>query len=113
MADHIRTALYDASYEAALAERLDAEAAAIWTVTGKACESGDILVRDIALAQAQADELLAVFSTGAYHYSMASNYNRLPRPAVVFVKDGQSRLAVKRETYEDLIRNDAEEEYSS
>lgn len=112
MADHIRTALYDASYEAALAERLDETVSAIWTVTGKACESGDILVRDIALPQARQNELLAVFSTGAYHYSMASNYNRLPRPAVVLVKDGRSRLAVQRETYEDLIRNDIEEDYT-
>ncbi len=112
MADHIRTALYGASYEAALAGRLDEAPDAVWTVTGKACESGDILVRDIPLPQAGSGDILAVFTTGAYHYSMASNYNRLPRPAVVFVRNGQSRLTVRRETYEDLIRNDVEEAYS-
>ena len=70
-----------------------------------------ILIRGIPLPQPAAGELLAVFSTGAYHYSMASNYNRLPRPAVVLVHEGKSRLAVRRESYEDLIRNDVEEAY--
>lgn len=112
MADHPRTALYGAEYEAALAEDLDAPLEEIYTVTGKACESGDILIRTIALPKAKPGDLLAVFATGAYHYSMASNYNRLPRPAVVLVKDGRSRLAVRRETWADLIRNDEEEEYT-
>lgn len=111
MADHIRTALYGADYEAALAQRLAAAPEGIWTVTGKACESGDILVRDLPLAQARTGELLAVFSTGAYHYSMASNYNRLPRPAVVMVSAGKTRLAVRRESYQDLLRNDVMEDY--
>ncbi|WFF73595.1 diaminopimelate decarboxylase [Proteiniclasticum sp. QWL-01] len=111
MADHIRTALYGASYEAVLAQRVEAPAESVYTVTGKACESGDILILGIPLPQPAAGELLAVFSTGAYHYSMASNYNRLPRPAVVLVHEGKSRLAVRRESYEDLIRNDVEEAY--
>lgn len=111
MADHIRTALYGAEYQAVLADRMDDPVSGIWTVTGKACESGDILVKDQALPEARPGDLLAVLSTGAYHYSMASNYNRLPRPAVVFVRDGRSRVAVQRETYEDLIRLDRQEEY--
>ncbi len=106
MADHIRTALYGADYQAVLADRMDDPAEGIWTVTGKACESGDILVKSQALPKARPGDLLAVFSTGAYHYSMASNYNRLPRPAVVFVRDGQSRIVVERETFADLIRLD-------
>lgn len=106
MADHIRTALYGAQYQAVLADRLNEPLSGIWTVAGKACESGDILVKAQALPTARPGDLLAVLSTGAYHYSMASNYNRLPRPAVVFVKDGHSRIAVKRETYADLIRLD-------
>ena len=82
-----------------------------YTVAGKACESGDILVREAKLPVPESGDLLAILSTGAYHYSMASNYNRLTKPAVVFVQDGKDRLIVKRETYQDLIRNDLEEEY--
>jgi diaminopimelate decarboxylase len=77
-----------------------------YTVTGKACESGDIIIKDILLPTPVEGDLLAVLSTGAYHYSMSSNYNRLLKPAVVFVQNGQSRLIVKRETYDDLLRND-------
>ncbi|WP_313119755.1 diaminopimelate decarboxylase [Proteiniclasticum ruminis] len=106
MADHIRTALYDASYTAKLTERMMDPPEDTFRITGKACESGDILVKEIRLPLPRPGELLAVFSTGAYHYSMASNYNRLTKPPVVFVKDGSSRLVVRRETYEDLIRND-------
>lgn len=113
MADHIRTALYGAAYEAVLANRLDEAADHIYTVTGKACESGDIIVRDAYLPLPKRGDLLAVLSTGAYHYSMASNYNRLAKPAVVFVRDGLARVVVQRETYEDLIRNDREEGYES
>lgn len=111
MADHIRTVLYGAEYEAALAERMTDASEGVYTITGKACESGDILVREAHLPRPRKGELLAIFSTGAYHYSMASNYNRLPKPAVVMVREGKSRVVVKRETYEDLIRNDVEEDY--
>ncbi len=113
MADHIRTALYDASYTAHLSDRMSEEAGLNYTVTGKACESGDIIIKNISLPEPKTGDLMAVLSTGAYHYSMASNYNRLTKPAVVFVMNGQSRTVVKRETYEDLIRNDVEEEYET
>jgi diaminopimelate decarboxylase len=108
MADHIRTALYQAKYHAVIGNRLNAACVTQYTVTGKACESGDIIIKDIKLPNPLENDLLVVYSTGAYHYSMSSNYNRLLKPAVVFVKDGQSRLVVKRETYQDLLRNDLE-----
>ncbi|MFH5834791.1 diaminopimelate decarboxylase [Proteiniclasticum sp. C24MP] len=111
MADHIRTVLYDATYTACLADRMEDPQEEVYTVTGKACESGDILVREAHLPVPEKGNLLAVFSTGAYHYSMASNYNRLRKPPVIFVRSGKSKVVVKRETYEDLIRNDQMEEY--
>ena len=76
------------------------------TIAGKCCESGDILIWDLKVPQVERGDILAVLSTGAYNYSMSSNYNRIPRPAVVMLKDGKDRLIVKRETYEDLLRND-------
>ena len=106
MADHMRTALYQAKYEAAIANRVIGDKKEIYTIAGKACESGDMIIHDIKLPIIHKGDLLAVFTTGAYHYSMASNYNRLQKPAVVFVKGNESRIVVKRETLEDLIRND-------
>lgn len=105
MSDNPRPALYDARYFALVANKANRPADKIVTVAGKHCES-DILIRDIALADPQPGDLLAVFTTGAYNYSVASNYNRFPRPAVVFVKDGKARLVVRRETYDDLLRCD-------
>ncbi|MDO9536245.1 MAG: diaminopimelate decarboxylase [Bacillota bacterium] len=106
MMDNIRPALYQASYEALLANKASQEPVEKVTIAGKACESGDILIENALIPQAEKDDLLAVFSTGAYCYSMASNYNRNPRPAVVFVKNGESRIVVRREKYEDLIALD-------
>lgn len=106
MADHIRTALYGAQYTAILANRADEFCDIPYTVTGKACESGDIIIKEVLLPECKKGDILAVCSTGAYHYTMSSNYNRLPRPAVIFVSEDQVRIAVRRETYEDLIRND-------
>ncbi|MBV1709072.1 MAG: diaminopimelate decarboxylase [Erysipelothrix sp.] len=106
MADHIRTVLYDAQYTALIANRADEPCDTHYTVTGKACESGDIIIKDAYLPVCNQGDILAVLSTGAYHYTMSSNYNRLPRPAVIFVFDDQARIVVKRETYQDLIRND-------
>lgn len=106
MADNPRYALYQAKYEAALANKINSVSDTTYTIAGKCCESGDMLVMDIELPKAEANDLLVVSSTGAYNYSMASNYNRLPKLPVVFVKDGQSRLVVKGETVEDVLRLD-------
>lgn len=106
MADNPRTALYDAVYEAAIANRMNDLPDTIYTVAGKCCESGDILIRSIELPKAARNDFLAVASTGAYNYSMASHYNRLRNPAVILVQNGHSKVMVKRETYEDLIKND-------
>ncbi|MEJ8554813.1 diaminopimelate decarboxylase [Tepidibacter sp. Z1-5] len=106
MTDNPRTALYDAKYEAVVANKMNFEYEETYTVAGKCCESGDIIIKNIELPKVERNDVLAVLSTGAYNYSMSSNYNRILKPAVVFVKDGESRIAVKRETYEDLIRND-------
>ena len=106
MADNPRYALYKAKYEAMLANKMNEQATTTYTVAGKCCESGDMLVMDAKLPKADQGDLLLVSSTGAYNYSMSSNYNRLPKLPVVFVKDGTSRLVVKGETLEDLIRQD-------
>ncbi|MFA5524108.1 MAG: diaminopimelate decarboxylase [Tissierellales bacterium] len=106
MNDNPRTSLYGAQYEAAIANRMNDADENIYTITGKCCESGDIIVKSVSLPHPNIGDLIAVSTTGAYNYSMSSNYNRLLRPPVVFVKNGESRCVVKRETYEDLIRND-------
>ena len=106
MGDNPRYALYQAEYEAAVANRPAGEPHELVTVVGKYCESGDILIKDIMLPRVQPGDTLAVLSTGAYNYSMASNYNRMPRPAVVMVNQGKDTLIIRRESYEDLVRND-------
>ena len=106
MTDNIRPALYQAEYEGAVANRLNDQKTLTATVAGKCCESGDVLIRDGLFVEAEKGDILAVATTGAYNYSMASNYNRIGKPAVVFVKDGNAKVVVKRETYEDLTRND-------
>ncbi|BFJ01909.1 diaminopimelate decarboxylase [Priestia megaterium] len=106
MNDNIRPALYQAKYEAVIANRMDDESDELVSIAGKCCESGDMLMWDVHLPKANPDDLLAMFCTGAYGYSMASHYNRLPKPAVVFVEDGEAQLVVKRETYEDIVKND-------
>ncbi|MFF5179335.1 diaminopimelate decarboxylase [Micromonospora sp. NPDC000316] len=107
MSDNIRTALYDASYSATLASRASTAEPLLARVVGKHCESGDIVVKDEFLpADVQPGDLVAVPGTGAYCRSMASNYNHVPRPAVVAVRDGQARLIVRRETEEDLLALD-------
>jgi diaminopimelate decarboxylase len=107
MSDNIRTALYDASYSATLASRASAAPPILARVVGKHCESGDILVKDEFLpADVQPTDLVAVPGTGAYCRSMASNYNHVPRPPVVAVRDGQARLIVRGETEADLLALD-------
>lgn len=106
MADNLRPPLYDAEYTAVMVEQKGDGKEEVVSIAGKCCESGDILLRDVSLPVLSSGDLLAVLSTGAYNYSMSSNYNRLRKPAVVMVHNGMDRLAVKRETYEDLLRND-------
>lgn len=106
MGDNIRPALYQAKYEAALCDRPEAKPEETVTIAGKYCESGDMLIKDIALPKLQPGDLLATFVTGAYGYAMANNYNRNPRPAVVFVENGKSQLVIKRESYQDLVHLD-------
>lgn len=106
MTDNPRYALYQAEYDMAVANKAGEEKNTVVTVAGKCCESGDLLGENIPLQQPEAGDILAVFATGAYNYSMASRYNRTMVPPVVMVKDGKSRLVVKRETLEDLVRND-------
>jgi diaminopimelate decarboxylase len=106
MSDNIRPALYSAKYEAVLANRPLAKTNETVSIAGKCCESGDMLIWDLPLPETEEEDILAVFCTGAYGYSMSNNYNRIPRPAVVFVENGKATLVVKRETYEDLVRHD-------
>ena len=109
MSDNIRTALYDAHYTAVLASRRSAAQPANVTLSGKHCESGDIVVHDVPLPSDLAPaDLVAVPASGAYHRSMASNYNHVPRPPVVAVRDGAARLIVRRETEDDLLALDVE-----
>ncbi|MEQ8196727.1 MAG: diaminopimelate decarboxylase [Clostridiaceae bacterium] len=106
MTDNIRPALYNAEYRCLLVNKIDKESDDKVTIAGKCCESGDILINDTLIPQTESGDILAVFSTGAYGYSMANNYNKNGRPAVVMVKDGSARVIVKRESYEDLIKNE-------
>lgn len=107
MSDNPRPSLYQAEYHAYLANKMEEEepAAEKYRVAGKLCESGDILIQSVELPPAESGDLLIIPASGAYTYSMSSNYNLLPRPGVVFVKDGQAVEAVKRQTYQDLVRN--------
>ena len=107
MSDNIRTALYQAEYEAGVVNKLNDTDVREITLAGKLCESGDIIIEKGKLPKAtEIGDIVAVTTTGAYCYTMSSNYNRMMRPAVVFVKNGKAKVAVKRETLDDLIRND-------
>ncbi len=106
MFDNPRYILYGSKYDFLLANKANKPAENKVTVAGKCCESGDLLGENVSLGDAECGDICAVFSTGAYNYSMSSNYNRNVIPPVVFVKDGKSRLVVKPQTYEDLVRND-------
>ncbi|MBO7309770.1 MAG: diaminopimelate decarboxylase [Clostridia bacterium] len=106
MPDNPRYALYQSQYTALIANRANEPADYRATIAGRCCESGDLLGENMEIQRAERGDILAVLVTGAYNYSMASNYNRLPRPPVVMIKDGADRLVVRRETYEDIVRND-------
>ncbi len=106
MGDNPRYILYGAEYTGCIANKADKEPDKIYTIAGKCCESGDLIMENAKFCEAEVGDTLAVFATGAYNYSMASNYNRIPRPAVVFVRNGEHKLVVKRETYDDIISLD-------
>lgn len=106
MSDNIRPALYSANYESLIANRVFDNSKEIVTVAGKCCESGDVLLNSIEMPKMETGDILAIMSTGAYGHSMANNYNRIPKAAVINVSNGNSRLMCKRETYEDLLRNE-------
>jgi len=107
MSDNPRVALYDAKYTVALANRHPAGRTQPMTVVGRHCESGDEIARDVALpTDVHPGDLIAVACTGAYHHSMASNYNMVGRPPIVAVKDGYTRELVRRETTADLLSRD-------
>jgi diaminopimelate decarboxylase len=106
MSDNIRTSLYDAHYEALVANRADEPRSVVVTIAGKHCESGDIVVKDAPLQPVEDGDVIAVLATGAYCESMSSNYNKQVRPGVVFVGEGAWRWVVRRETYDDLLRTD-------
>lgn len=106
MGDNIRPALYGAEYEAILANDPNKQADEVINLAGKYCESGDILIKNAHLPSLHAGDIIAILDTGAYGYSMASNYNRNPRPAVVFAENGKAKLVIKRESLEDLVHLD-------
>ena len=106
MPDNPRYALYQSQYTALVANRADAPRDFCATIAGRCCESGDLLGENMKIQTPKRGDVLAVLVTGAYNYSMASNYNRIPRPPVVMIKDGEDRVVVRRESYEDLVRND-------
>lgn len=106
MTDNPRPALYGASYHGVIANKMDERPSMKVTVVGKCCESGDVLIRDMEVPQVESGDILAVYNTGAYNFSMASNYNRNPRPAVVLVNEGEADIIVERQNFEDLVRGE-------
>ena len=106
MTDNIRPALYNARYECIVANRVIYDSKEKVTISGKCCESGDILLKAIKIPSVLSGDLLAVMSTGAYGYSMSNNYNKIPKAAVVMVSNGESRIICKRESYDDIIKNE-------
>ena len=106
MFDNPRYALYQSKYTVVAADNMNAPCTQKVTIAGKCCESGDIIAVDVALPEVKSGDILAVLSTGAYNYSMASNYNRNFIPQSILVKDGKARTIINKQTYEDLVRND-------
>jgi diaminopimelate decarboxylase len=106
MSDNTRPMLYGARYEAVIADRAGEAPDSLATVAGMHCESGDVLVRDVELASPRVGDVLVTPATGAYGYAMASNYNGVPRPPVIFCRDGSARVVVRRETWDDLLARD-------
>ena len=106
MTDNPRTALYQAEFSAVNASRADMKPDTVASIAGRCCESGDMIIWDAELKDPKVGDYIAVFSTGAYTYSMSSNYNKVPQPAVVLINKGKDSLIVKRQTFDQLIEND-------
>jgi diaminopimelate decarboxylase len=106
MSDNLRPMLYGSRYEAVIADRAGVTPDALATIAGKHCESGDVLIRDTELAAPRVGDVLVTPATGAYGYAMANNYNGIPRPPVIFCRDGEARVVVRRETWDDLLARD-------
>lgn len=106
MTDNLRPALYGAKYEGVIANKAEHQPIQTVSIAGKCCESGDMLIWDLPVPEIDNGDILAVFSTGAYGYSMSNNYNRFSKPAVVFVENGVAKLVVARETYQDVVQFD-------
>ena len=106
MSDNIRPSMYKAEYTAQIANKPEGEKLERVTIAGRFCESGDILIQDVELPKLEGGDILCIYNTGAYNYSMASNYNRVPKPAMVLVNNSQSDIIVTRETLDDLISHD-------
>lgn len=106
MTDNPRYILYQSEYSVAVANKINEPADYVATVAGRCCESGDLVQENTKIQTPEPGDILAVFCTGAYNYSMASNYNRVPKPPIVMISEGKSKVIVKRETYEDLVKND-------
>ena len=110
MSDNLRPMLYGSVYEAVIADRPLAAASEHFQIAGKHCESGDVIVRDAPLPDPAPGDIVATPVTGAYGYSLANNYNGVPRPPVIFCRDGNARVVVRRERYEDLMARDVDPE---
>ncbi|MEE1321017.1 MAG: diaminopimelate decarboxylase, partial [Acutalibacteraceae bacterium] len=106
MTDNPRFALYGSKYTVVIANRMNEKADFTADVVGRCCESGDVIQPSVTMPKPQRNDIVAVCTTGAYNYSMASNYNRIGKPAIIMLADGNDYLAVKRETFDDIIRND-------
>jgi len=106
MPDNPRYALYSSPYTVLVANRANQTPYFECSIAGRCCESGDLIQEDVKLAYCERGDILAVLVTGAYNHSMASNYNRLPRPPIIMIKDGNPYTLVRRESYDDLLRNE-------
>lgn len=106
MTDNIRPALYNAEYECIVANKVEGSSKETVTISGKCCESGDILLNNVEIPEAKSGDILAVLATGAYGYSMSSNYNKIPKSAVVMVSNGKAKLICRRQTFEEIIQNE-------
>ncbi|NMM65373.1 diaminopimelate decarboxylase [Clostridium sp. P21] len=106
MSDNIRPALYNAEYECVIANKIEGELKEMVSIAGKCCESGDILLNDVEIPKAETGDIIAVLTTGAYGYSMSSNYNKIPKPAVILVKDGEVKVICRRQNFDQVLENE-------